>query len=122
MLVHSYKEMLEVYNIKDLPPDDNEERIKMLSAYTRSVIFEGSFLEYDNAEKWVKENIDDSPVNFLFYGKLGYDYGFFEISFKEESHAKKLSQVIPTLFTTFPNGKTEKTAGMDNFIELREKA
>jgi hypothetical protein len=121
MLIRSFQEMLKEYDIEDLASDDKEERIKMLSEKRYSVIFEGDFLEFDNAEKWIQQNISNNPVAFLFYGKLGYDYGFFEFFFTEQKYAIEFTQVIPNLFTTYPIGKTFKTNGYNNLIELQKR-
>ena len=117
MLIRSYQEMLKEYDIKDLVSDDKEERTKMLSENKYSVIFEGDFLEFDNAEKWVQENLNNNPVAFLFYGKLGYDYGIFEFFFNEQKYAFEFAQAIPNIFTSYPNGKTFKTNGYNDQIE-----
>ena len=117
MLVRSYKEMLKEYKIEDLISDDKEERIKLLIENKYSVIFEGDFLELDNAEKWVQQNFNKNSVTYLFYGKLGYDYGFFEFFFNEQKHALEFAQVVPNLFTAYPIGKIFKTNGYDNLIE-----
>ncbi|TAE11875.1 MAG: hypothetical protein EAZ95_13065 [Bacteroidetes bacterium] len=117
MLVRSFEEMLKEYEIEDLELADKQDRTEMLSNYTYSVIFEGDFLEYDNLEEWIKTNLD-APLVYLFYGKLDYDYGFFELFFTEEKNAKKVAELIPILFTTYPNGETSKTNGspFDNRI------
>ena len=116
MVVRSYSEMIEGYNKPDLNLDDRDERMEMLSKYKFAVIFEGDFLELDNLQKWIHENITTSPLQYLFYGKLGYDYGFFELFFDRQEDAEKVSLTVPTLYTAFPNGKTLRTNGMDEFI------
>jgi hypothetical protein len=65
MLIRSLEEMLKIYGIETLDTGDQEDRIGMLSKYPYSVIFEGDFLEYDNLESWIRENLK-APTNFLF--------------------------------------------------------
>jgi len=100
MNVRSYTEMLQEYGIEDLEADDKEDRKKMLTRYNYSVIFEGDFLEFDNVEAWVKKNIVSDPLNFLFYGKLGYNYGFFEIFLTDPKYVEELSNAIPNIMTS----------------------
>jgi hypothetical protein len=118
MLVRSYEEMLKEYNLEDLLSDDKEDRARLLTEYKNSVIFEGDFLEFDKLNDWIKLNLGVQAPPFLFYGKLGYDYGFFELFPATEKQVMRLIEIIPELFTIFPNGKTMKTCGLDNFIEL----
>ena len=117
MTIRSFEEMLEEYHIEDLDSDDKEERTKMLSLYKHSVIFEGDFLEIDNIQKWILQHLEINSAPYLFYGKLGYDYGFFEFFFPSQTLANKFAEATPTIFTTYPNGKTLKTAGLGKFIE-----
>lgn len=116
MKLSTFSEMIHEYKVRPIDNDDLEEREKLLISHKYSAIFEGDFLEFDSLQRWVKENINNNPMVFLFYGKLDYDYGYFEVFFCEQSHFEKVMTVIPDLFTTFPNGETSKTNGFKKNI------
>jgi len=102
MKVRSFQEMLIEYNITDLDSDDKKEREKTLSKLKYSVIVEGEWTEFDNLDKWVKNNLNIDTITDLFYGKTDYDYGFREIFFEREECATKLTNVIPNIYTIYP--------------------
>lgn len=116
MKLSTFSEMIHEYEVIPINSDDLEEREKLLISHKYSVIFEGDFLEFDSLQLWVKENINNNPIVYLFYGKLDYDYGYFELFLDEQSHFEKIMIVIPTLFTTYPNGKASKTNGYNQEI------
>ncbi len=116
MRLSTYSEMVHEYKVRPIDSDDLEEREKLILRNKHSIIFEGDFLEFDNLELWVKQNVSTDPIVFLFYGKLAYDYGYFEVFTNEQSYFDKLTAIIPTLFTTYPSGKTSKTNGYDQEI------
>ena len=116
MKLSTFSEMIHEYEVRPIDSDDLEERKKLLISHKYSVIFEGDFLEFDSLQLWVNENIHSNPLVYLFYGKLGYDYGYFEFFLNEQSHFEKIMKVIPALFTTYPNGKVSKTNGYNEEI------
>jgi hypothetical protein len=111
MKLSTFSEMIQEYEVRPIDSDDLEERKKLLCSHKYSVIFEGDFLEFDCLQLWIKENISNDPIVFLFYGKLDYDYGYFELFLNEQSHLEKVMTMIPGLFTTYPNGKESRTNG-----------
>lgn len=103
--------MLKEYEVRPIDPEDFEQRELLLTTHKYTVIFEGDFLEFDNAESWVKKELDLATINFIFYGKLDYDYGFFEFFFSNEADAKRFSDKVPDIYTRYPNGSVSKTKG-----------
>lgn len=116
MKVSTFSEMIREYEVRPIDKDDFEERERLLSTYKYSVIFEGDFMEFDNVEKWLKDELSIEANNYIFYGKLDYDYGFFEFFFSSEILANKLTNILPDIFTKYPNGSTMKSDGLDNNI------
>ena len=117
MMIHSYNEMLKEYETQGVEIYDMTERDNILQKNKYTVIFEGDFLEFDNANEWINLNIKN-PTSWLFYGKIGYNYGFFEFFFESEEQAQKVEEIIPNIFTTYPNEKTSKTMGYNNEMKL----
>lgn len=116
MKVSTFPDMIHEYEVRPIDSDDLEQRKQLLETHKYSIIFEADFLEFDNLEEWIKTNITTDPIVFLFYGKLDYDYGFFELFVDNPTHIDKLKTIIPGLFTTYPSGKTFKTNGSGQFI------
>jgi hypothetical protein len=116
MRTHSYQDMLKEYEAIPLDQDDMDERKKMLSVFKYSAIVEGNFLEYDNAEKWVKDNLNIKTINSVFYGKTGYDYGFMEYFFDNEENSIRFKNEIPNIYTKYPNGSFIKSDGYNKDI------
>ena len=116
MKVSTLSEMIHEYEIRPLDYDDLEKREKLLGRHEYSVIFEGEFMEFDNAVKWLKVELSMETTNYIFYGKLGYDYGFFEFFFSSEIDANKFANILPNIFTKYPNGSIMKSNGLDNYI------
>lgn len=67
-----------------------------------------------------KEELGFEDANNIFYGKLGYDYGFFEFFFSNEADAIKFSNVIPTIFTKYPVGSVMRSDGYNNYISKKD--
>ena len=116
MKVSTFLEMIHEYEVRPIDNDDLEERKKLLGSNEYSVIFEGEFMEFDNAVKWLKDELSMEAINYIFYGKLDYNYGFFEFFFSREIDANKFATILPNIFTTYPNGTTLKSNGLDNYI------
>jgi hypothetical protein len=119
MVIHSFQQMIKEYDTDEIDIADIEARNKLLLQYPFSVIFEGDFLETDTVKQWLENNNSTNPINYLFYGKLGYDYGFFEFFFSSEKDANDLNQIIPDLFTCYPTGKNLRTNGYNEMIEQK---
>ena len=116
MRTHSFEDMVKEYGSLPLDPDDLNERHEKLSRLKYSVIVEGDFLEYDNAEKWIKDNLKMETIDFVFYGKIGYDYGFIEYFFEKENDSIRLKKEIPHIYTKYPNGSHTKSDGYEKDI------
>ncbi|MFT3674293.1 MAG: hypothetical protein QM781_00200 [Chitinophagaceae bacterium] len=120
MLLRSFDEMLVAYGITVLEESDQTDRSAMLIRLPNSVLFEGEYCEYDSIQNWYRQNISPVPIPFLFYGKLDYDYGFFELFFADPVIARRISALIPGFYSIYPNGKRMRTAGYETLIELNE--
>jgi len=126
MKIRSFEEMLLEYQIPELEPDNDErERYKMLSLFKYSVILEGEFMEFENLDKWIKIYIDEDAVNSLFYGKTGYNYGFIEYFFDNETKLSEIIKVIPNIYTLYPNANPRecvgKSDGYDSWIDYNSE-
>ena len=113
--------MLLEYNIPELESDDKMSRAERLSQHKYSIIVEGGFMEFDNLELWMKTNFRVHSADWLFYGKIGYDFGFAEYFFNEEAHALEAARAVPNVYTTFaywlrPN-RICKSDGLDNWVD-----
>lgn len=118
MKVSTFLETVHEYAVRPIDSDDLDKRDILLSTHKYTIIFEADFMEFDNLEQWIKTNITNEAIEFLFYGKLEYDYGFFELFVDNQSHFEKLKNIIPTLFTVYPSGQTAKTNGSAQLISL----
>lgn len=98
-------------NNRGLEPADLEKRKNLLTQYKYSVIIEGSHLEFDNLDRWIKQNISVDPLEAIYYGKTDYDYGFAEFFVKEESHVEQLRFAVEYLYSTWGDGAIFKTNG-----------
>lgn len=122
MQLQSFKYMQTEYDTSNggLDIDDINEREKLLSKYKYSVILECEHNEFESLEKWIKENIDESCIANIYYGKTGYDYGFAEFFVTEKAIEEKLKSVIPNIYTTYANAYPSreicKTNGYGVFI------
>jgi hypothetical protein len=103
----------EYQTARPVEQDDLDERKEILSRQCYSVIVEGGFLEFDNAEKWIKENLDIDALSSLFYGKLAYDFGFIEYFFDREADSERFKIAVTDIYTTYPNGMCFKSNGYD---------
>jgi hypothetical protein len=120
MKLQSFQQMLLEYEITQLEVDDENSRVEMLLKYPYSVILEGGYLELDNLNKWIEINIGSDSIKWLVYGKTGYDYGFAEYFFANEIDAKRVTEVIPHIYTiysnSYPPNRTVKSNGYDEDI------
>ncbi len=92
MRISNYKTCIEKYsNSKSAERWDSEndaEREDMLSLFDFSLILEGDVLEWIMAKTWAENNISKKTELWdeIFFGKIDYDYGFFEFYFKEKKY------------------------------------
>ena len=103
---------------------DIQERNFLMSQHKNSVIVEGEWLEMENLEKWLIENIGESPVTQIWYGKLGYNFGIAEYFFNDERNAEKFAAVVPKIYTTYsqsiPSESICKSEGYEKSIPYDE--
>jgi hypothetical protein len=112
MKIQSFKYMQSVYGgNRDLESDDLEERKELLTKYKYSVIIEGSHVEFDNLNAWIKQNISADPLKEIYYGKTDYDYGFAEYFIDEKIHEEKLKFAVKNIYTTWGNDTISKSDG-----------
>jgi hypothetical protein len=120
MRIHSFQQMLSEYGTTQAEFYDGDNREEMLTTHPYSVILEGGFMELDSLDKWIEINIGPEQINLLFYGKTGYDFGFAEYFFAEEMHAKKVTEIVPRIYTIYPDSyppnSTEKSNGYNKHI------
>ena len=117
MTIRSFDDLINTYDTNQLDPDDMLERTNKLSENSHSVIIEGDILEFENVMQWTKLNLGLDFVDYIFFGKIAYDYGFFELFFNQKSHMEKLTSEIPNIYTLFPNGKLMKSKSHDSYVE-----
>ena len=119
----SYKDILIKYG-NGLDSYKNE-REQLLSKYKYSIIVEGEFTELENLEKWVEKNIDTESLEPIYYDKTDYNYCFVEYFFSTESNELKIQNVIPRIFSTYPNAYPSpsicRTNGSGEFIEYNSE-
>jgi hypothetical protein len=112
MKVQSFEYMQTVYGgNRDLEPDDLKGRQGLLTKYKYSVIIEGSHVEFDNLNSWIKQNINADPLKEIYYGKTDYDCGFAEYFVNEKIHEEKLKFAVKNIYTTWGNGTISKSEG-----------
>lgn len=120
MRIQSFQQMLLEYSIDQLETDDINDRKERLITHRYSVIIEGGFMEFDSLNKWIEINLGQESINWLFYGKTGYDFGFAEYFFTEELHVKTVTEIVPRIYTIYPHSSppnlTEKSNGYDENI------
>jgi hypothetical protein len=85
---------------RGLEHSDLQKREKLLAEYKYSVIVECGHMEYDNLNKWMKQNIQTGPFKEIYYGKTDYDYGFVEFFLTEKIQEEKLRLAVPNIYTT----------------------
>ena len=112
MKVQTFQYMQAVYgDARDIELDDLDERSKLLTKYKFSVIIEGSHVEFDNLNAWIKQNISLDPLQEIYYGKTDYDYGFAEYFINDKIHEEKLIFAVKNIYTTWGNGTISKSDG-----------
>lgn len=122
MRVRDFIQLEEAYKdtVRGIDPDDIEKRNVLLVKYASSVIVEGVWFELKNLEKWAKENLHETLVDQVWYGKTGYDFGFVEYFFNDQVNAEKFAAVISKIYTTYPNsyppGEICRSEGYDKHI------
>lgn len=95
----------------DLEIVDRGERNELLKQFKYSVIIEGSHVEFDNLNTWLKQNATGHPLKEIYYGKTDYDYGFAEFFVNEKIEEEKLIFAAKNIYTTWGNDTVSKTDG-----------
>lgn len=120
MRVQTYQQMLSEYGHEGLDPDDQVSRELLLQKFPYAVIVQGGFMEYDTLQAWMKLHVGESPIQWLFYGKIAYDYGFAEYFFIDDATAKAVAIVVPHIYTIYPDAPipyhTTRSNGYDDDI------
>jgi hypothetical protein len=116
MRVSDFPQMVKDYEVRTMDTDELTKRNTLLGQGKYSVIFEGDFLETDSVRSWLKQETGIEEPCFIFYGKLGYDYGYFEFFFSSENEATSLAEVLQNMFTRYPNGVMMRSEGLDNYL------
>jgi hypothetical protein len=112
MKVQSFENMRAIYReINDLKSVDRSERNELLKQFKYSVIIEGSHIEFDNLNTWLKQNVSEHPLKEIFYGKIDYDYGFAEFFVNEKIEEEKLKFAAKNIYTTWANATISKSDG-----------
>lgn len=115
MRVYPFEQLLSDYAPEHLREGYDVERQRLLGKYPFSVLVEGAYFETDGLEKWIEQNLGPDQINWLFYIKTGYDFGFTEFFFTERLFADRVKHIVPLLYTRFPDseppGRTYKTNG-----------
>lgn len=119
MKTRSFEEMIDEYGANQIESDDLKERKEILSRQSHSTIVEGNFFEFDNAEKWIKENLHIDTINSLFYGKTDYDHGFMEYFFDREADSERFKKEVMNIYTTYPDGSCSKSDGYGHDIPFK---
>lgn len=128
MKLSTFEELLEEYSsfeddsgLEDIRSIRNE----MIAVLPHSLIVEGSFLEWDNLERWLDRQFGpevDSVWNSIFYGKTGYDYGYWEFFFSSTLDSELLIKTIPTIYGQAKGQSRFRTEGYDTLIDLPEES
>jgi hypothetical protein len=99
----------------------HNERKAILLNFSYSLIVEGSFMEWDNLEIWLNQELgseDNSRWQWIFYYKTAYDYGSFELFFTQLQDLERLTQQIPLVYGTGQDGSKFISKGYDTVIDL----
>lgn len=108
MRIQTFEELTEAYSGPNcsLDNDDISERNRLLNKQLYTVIVEGGWLELESLEKWANENINEMPLQQVWYGKLAYDFGCTEYFFIEQENANAFARAVPNIYTSYPNSNT----------------
>ena len=120
MKINTFEECLNEYNsFNGWEPENDTDRSEKAKEFPYSVIVEGAYLENDMAQKWCLDNIGKKDENWadLWYGKIGYDYGFWELFFKNQKDADFFKNTVPTFYAETVAGKW-RTDGYENHIDM----
>lgn len=95
--------MLSEYGITELDADDEHSRENAMMGCPYTVIVEGEFMEFDNLNVWISTYLGSDKLYSLFYSKTGYDFGFTEYFFTDETDAIKVAEIVPHIYTRYPH-------------------
>lgn len=118
MKLNSYLECVKSYG-NDWDKEDDIKRQKILKSFPYSYIIEGAYPEYETASKWCLKEFEAKEAKWtdLWYGKTGYDYGFWEFFFKDKQDAESFKKAITGFYAETAAGKW-KTDGYGKHINL----
>lgn len=116
MKISSQKEILKGLRIDKIDEQDLYQRNQILRKHSFSIVIEAEHLELDSLNEWIRINFPPNSFNWLYYGKLGYNYGIAEYFGLKENQINELTKVIPKIFTIYPNSnppnKTLRSIGI----------
>lgn len=118
MKINSYSECKKNYG-NEWDKEDGIKRQKIIKSFPYPFIAEGVYLEYETASKWCLKKFGAKEAKWtdLWYGKTGYDYGFWEFFFKNEQDAESFKKAVNDFYVETAKGKW-KTEGYNKYIEL----
>lgn len=128
MKLSTFEELLEEYRSFEDDPgldDIRSVRSEMIAVLPHSLIVEGSFLEWDNLERWLDRQFgpeNGSVWKSVFYGKTGYDYGYWEFFFSSTIDLELLIKTIPTIYGQANGQGRFRSEGYDCLIDLPEES
>lgn len=123
MKINNFEECIKVYGTDGvLDERDSQDRLKNLKDYPFALVIEGNYLEHDMAAQWLKNNIglQDEEWQELWYGKIAYDYGFWEFFFKNQKTLDSFKNAVPTFYAETVTGKW-RTDGYENHIDIKDE-
>jgi len=100
--------------------DDLRKREQLVSTFNYSVILECEHHEFDSLQKWIKAHFDLNCIDYIYYGKTGYDYGYAEFFVTVKTMEEQLTYIIPHIYTQPSNHIPFKTDGYNVWIALDE--
>ena len=120
MKINSFEECKKEY-LADIGWDDNID-YKHRDAqriFPFSVIIQGTYKEGDIAIDWCSNNIGKKEFEWmnLWYGKIGYDYGYWEFFFKNHDDSILFNNFIPKIYMEL-DGEKWKTDGYENYVAI----
>jgi hypothetical protein len=124
MKLRTFEELIATYDCK-IDLQIYNERNKLLSDNSHSVILEGNQLEFENLEKFMIQKFGLNCFNLIVYDKIDYNYHFSEYFFRSSEQALATKIWVPKIYTTYPNSyppnQISKTNGYNEIIEYNPK-
>jgi hypothetical protein len=85
-------------------------KIESIFSIDTVIIDDVSVVDHSHNGRW----------SILWYGKIDYDYGFWEFFFKKEEDKIKYQNNVEKLITTYPSGLQGRTVNSVDIIESKE--